>query len=57
MYREGSEEILLSTTTYEEDLEEPDPDLSEVHGHRDRKRGKNGFSHGEIPVKCKVKKF
>ncbi|RMC14540.1 hypothetical protein DUI87_09637 [Hirundo rustica rustica] len=34
----------------EEGLEEPDPDLSELHGHRDGKSSKNKFSHGKYQL-------
>lgn len=39
------EKVLLSTAVSEEGLEEPDPDLSELHARRDRKNRKNKFSH------------
>lgn len=48
--REDIVKILLSTTASEEGLEEPDPHLSELHGHRDRRSNKNKFSHGKYQL-------
>lgn len=53
-----TEKILLPTITSEQGLEEPDPDLSELHGHRDRKSSKKKkVFTWEIPIRDKVKMF